>query len=114
MRRIELNASGWRSKDDLWDALLAGLGAPDWHGRSLDALWDSLTEDAAYCLAAGRQINRVQPPFEIHVADVAGLPRPMQDRLVRVAKLFADAREGFALEVWFHLPRALRRRVGLS
>ncbi|MFT4286848.1 barstar family protein [Nocardioides sp.] len=37
-----LDGAGVASKDDLWTALAAALGFPDYFGRNLDALWDCL------------------------------------------------------------------------
>ena len=42
MRIIELDAAKWKTIIDFYDALLASLGAPEWHGKSPDALIDSM------------------------------------------------------------------------
>ncbi|WP_436216152.1 barstar family protein [Bradyrhizobium sp. LjRoot220] len=42
MQIIELNAENWRTWRDLYDALLTALGAPEGHGRNLNALIDSM------------------------------------------------------------------------
>ncbi|PBN44307.1 barstar family protein [Sphingobium sp. D43FB] len=42
MNVVELNAQRWETRDDFYDALLSKLGAPDWHGRSIAALIDSM------------------------------------------------------------------------
>ena len=55
---IELDGSSWVTEDDFYTALLGALGAPDWHGRNLDALADSLR---------GADINAVNPPLWITI-----------------------------------------------
>jgi RNAse (barnase) inhibitor barstar len=55
---IELNGSGWQTPLDFYDALLAALSAPHWHGRSLDALLDSMI---------GGGINAVEAPYTVTI-----------------------------------------------
>lgn len=55
---ILLRPCEWQSKQDFYDELLPQIGAPDWHGRNLDAVADSLVTG---------QINTVEPPFVIEV-----------------------------------------------
>jgi RNAse (barnase) inhibitor barstar len=99
LQRIELDASGWVSEDHLWNALLAGLGAPDWHGRNYDALWETVTEVARYPSTRESLINRVQPPFQIVVRNAASVPSPISRRLHEIAALLAEAHEEFDLRV---------------
>ncbi len=56
MKIIELDANGWLTALDFYDALLAALGAPHWHGRSIDALIDSIIYG---------NINPVEAPYRI-------------------------------------------------
>lgn len=42
MRIIDLNAENWKSILDFYDALLPALGAPAWHGHSVNAIIDSM------------------------------------------------------------------------
>jgi RNAse (barnase) inhibitor barstar len=58
VEEIELDGATWKRTDDFYASYLAAVGAPDWHGRNLDALWDSLT---------GGDINRCNPPFHIRI-----------------------------------------------
>ncbi len=48
MYGIGLDAAKWRTTDDFYADLLSELKAPAWHGRNLDALWDTLTERAKF------------------------------------------------------------------
>jgi len=77
MRTIELNAFGWKHALDFYDALLAALGAPEWHGRSVNALADTMIWSD--------EINAVKPPYVVKVANLAGAPAAVREE-VRVAK----------------------------
>lgn len=99
LRRIELDASGWSGDRHLWTALLSALGAPAWHGRNYDALWDTVTEHARYGVPAGNLINRVQAPFEIVVFNAGSLPAQVAKMLEDIASLLAEAKEEFDLPV---------------
>lgn len=58
MRELFLNGSDWRCKDDVYDDFFRAVGAPEWHGRNLDALNDSI--------AAG-SINQIEVPYKLIV-----------------------------------------------
>lgn len=92
MRTITLDANKWGVPGDFCDAIVAGLGAPDWHGRNLDALADSIS---------GGQINAVEPPYAIIIT---GKVRPQLELLLRgFAALVTHAREdeGIAVSITF-------------
>ncbi|MBA4091108.1 MULTISPECIES: barstar family protein [Sphingomonadaceae] len=93
MELIELDASGWAKPLDFYLALLPRLGAPEWHGLNLDALYDSLLGD----------INAVEPPFAVTIANIDNLPVEMADFMARVATVFADARHDHGVEVTLQL-----------
>jgi len=78
MRRVAIDASGWRGEDDLWAALLGALEAPGWHGRNLDALADSL----------GGGVNGVEGPVCL---SIRGVPAALARRLAEVAAVIAEA-----------------------
>ncbi len=70
----------WQTANDFYTAYLTAVGAPDWHGRNLDALWDSLT---------GGDINRRNPPFRVRIAgltEMGGDARQMVERFVAFAE----------------------------
>jgi hypothetical protein len=77
MKIIELDASGWLSPLDFYDALLASLGAPEWHGRSIAALIDSIIVG---------DINSVAPPYRVVVT---GLKRAEEDVFDALIQAFA-------------------------
>jgi hypothetical protein len=64
MRFLDLDASGWRSVDDFYEALLGAVGAPHWHGCSPDALTDSMIWGG---------INEVEPPYTVRISGTADL-----------------------------------------
>jgi hypothetical protein len=97
--KIELDASEWRSEDDLWGALLTALGAPDWHGHNYDALWETVTEAAHFGLGEGETINSVQPPFSVTVTNAGSMPSAVRGRLEGIAKLLQDAKLEYDMEV---------------
>jgi RNAse (barnase) inhibitor barstar len=78
---LRLDGSGWQQREDLWEALLAALGAPDWHGHSLDALFDSLVA----------RLNRVPPPLRVEMAGVARTPPALVAYATRIRAVFEDA-----------------------
>jgi hypothetical protein len=72
MRTIELNARRWRTVHDFYDALFAEIGAPDWHGRSVNALVDSMVW--------GR-INSLEPPYTVRVSGTEFTPPEVRDEV---------------------------------
>ena len=80
-RIITLDASGWTSRDDFYDALLPALGAPDWHGRNLDALYDSI---------GSGEINQVGPPLRVRINGWNPSPA-MTEFFEKVRQVFVDA-----------------------
>lgn len=58
MKIIELDASGWLTPIDFYDALLASLGAPKRHGKNINALIDSMIVG---------DINSVEAPYRVVV-----------------------------------------------
>ncbi len=79
-----LNASRWQNASDFYDAYLAAVGAPEWHGRNLDALWDSLT---------GGDINKLNPPFSIQIIGTSKMGDDARDTLKRFEALISEAKE---------------------
>ena len=63
MRELVLDAAGWQTRDDFYDAFFLAVGAPSWHGRNLDALNDSI--------GAG-EINEIEVPYRLVVRNLDG------------------------------------------
>jgi len=75
---FNLNADGWRSADDVYDAFFRAVRAPDWHGRNLDALNDSISTG---------NINEVEVPYRLIVRNASRAnpeARTMIDRFLDV------------------------------
>lgn len=83
METIALNASRWKNASDFYDAYLAALGAPEWHGRNLDASWDSLT---------GGDINQRHSPFTIQIRKTAQMGDGARELVKGFKALIAEAR----------------------
>jgi RNAse (barnase) inhibitor barstar len=94
MKDIVLDASAWRDRDDFYYALLPALGAPDWHGRNLDALNDSI---------AGDDISAVRLPFRIKITNASSVPADLQKYLFKFADLITDIRVSRGCEVYLML-----------
>ncbi len=81
LAHVRLAAAGWETAADLWAALLPALGAPEWHGPSLDALFDSIVA----------RLNRVQPPMVVELAGVAQAGPAVVTYVTRIREVFDDA-----------------------
>jgi RNAse (barnase) inhibitor barstar len=93
VKEIILDADGWKSQEDFFIALLPKLGAPDWHGHNLDALWDSLV--------AG-QINSTKSPYFITIINADKIPDILVAYLVKFEKLVIGMQaEGADIQVKF-------------
>lgn len=76
MRIIELDATKWKTVIDFYDAVLSSVGAPEKHGRSPDALIDSMVWGG---------MNSLEPPYTIRISGAATLPKDVRDH-VEIAK----------------------------
>lgn len=91
MKELVLNGAEWAAKDDVYDAFFRAVGAPEWHGRNLDALADSIS---------GGSINQVEVPYRLVIENydtIGPHAKPMTDNLI---KLIRDlAAEGCPVEI---------------
>ncbi len=71
---------------DFYNALLPALGAPKWHGESVDALIDSMIW--------GR-INAIEPPYTIRIVGTQKLSKDVRDHINLVKEDLAGARKEF-------------------
>ena len=86
-----MNGVAWQSADDFYRAYFEAIGAPEWHGRNLDALWDSLT---------GGGINQRNPPLCIRILGLAQMGTDARRITEGFGALVADARsEGYKVEL---------------
>ena len=82
MRIIDLNATNWRTWEDFYDALLAELGAPEGHGRSLNALIDSMVWGG---------MNVIEAPYTIRISGAGKLSESMVNEIEEVRQALAAA-----------------------
>lgn len=88
MTEITLDAAAWQDFRDIYAALLPALGAPDWHGPNLDAVYDALV--------AGHY--RVAPPLTVIVREVARSSDAVRAYLPRLVTVFNDARAQYDID----------------
>ncbi|MBB5715476.1 barstar family protein [Sphingomonas aerophila] len=84
VQRIDFDASRWTGRADFYAALLPRLGAPEWVGGNLDALFDSF---------AGN--NTLAPPYDVVVHGLKAMPPAELAYIRRAEQVFADARAEF-------------------
>lgn len=85
MRIIEIDGSDWQSVKDFLTALRAAIGAPDWHGWSVNAFIDSMIWGG---------INQIEPPYEICISGCECVPKEVTDHIDLLASALADAVSG--------------------
>jgi RNAse (barnase) inhibitor barstar len=91
---LTIDADGWSAPSDFYETVLPKLRAPQWHGRNLDALWDSIARSGT---------NDLQPPFAMRIFNTERLSPEMTAFMEKVETLFRDASEAgvpVALHVW--------------
>jgi RNAse (barnase) inhibitor barstar len=86
MQIIELDATNWKTVDDFYDALLTAIGAPEWHGRNLNALLDSMIWGG---------INAIEPPYTIRISGLAKLPNDIRNEVEMAKQDLAQGRMDF-------------------
>lgn len=86
MRSIELNAATWKTAHDFYDALLVAIGAPEGHGRNMNALIDSMVWGG---------INAVKPPYTVRIRGVAVLPNEVREEIELLKRYLAEGRKEF-------------------
>ena len=69
---------------DFYDALLPQIGAPDWHGRNLNAVDDSLVYGG---------INSKEPPFRFRIINASDLPSPVRGEVKGFVDMVTRARD---------------------
>lgn len=89
MTELELDARGWRSAEDVFEALLKALRAPDWHGHNLDALNDSLRSG---------DLNAINAPVAVRVTGLEEATAVARVAAWRIRRLFVElANDGVAV-----------------
>ena len=85
-RVIDLDAERWSNVLDFYSALLEALGAPAWHGKSVDALVDSIIWSG---------IKAVEPPYKISIRHAAGAPKDVLEEIELAKQALAEHRLEF-------------------
>jgi hypothetical protein len=91
MTIIELDASEWNTSGDFLSALKVAIGAPDWHGLSVNAFVDSIGTGG---------INAVEPPYVVRVVNARRLGQDVIELIVAISsavekrRLYEAARTG--------------------
>ena len=80
---IEIDASGWRCVLDFYKAVLRQIGAPGWHGMSIDALIDSIVYGG---------INKLDPPYTLRFLNTGGLSNEIADELRNAKEAIDESR----------------------
>lgn len=96
MKQLSVDVSQCITVDEFYSVFLRALRAPEWHGRNLNALWDSITSD----------INDVMPPYVVVVSGSGALPGNLSGELERFQELFAEARQARDLDISLIVSRA--------
>jgi RNAse (barnase) inhibitor barstar len=80
---LPLDANGWKTADDLYDAFFHAVGAPSWHGRNFDAVNDSVSTG---------NINRVEVPYRLAIQNLRKAEEPAREMVRRFAELIDSIR----------------------
>jgi hypothetical protein len=83
MRTIDLDASHWRNVSDLYESILPAIGAPEWHGDSINALIDSMIWGG---------INQIHPPYRICIMGTKSLPEKIRKEIDHLKTALASHR----------------------
>lgn len=75
MKEIVLQGAHWQTRNDFYEAFLRAVGAPAWHGRNLDALYDSI---------GSGDINEVEVPYSVRITGSSAMSSEAQE----MVKLF--------------------------
>jgi hypothetical protein len=84
MTTIDLDASGWRSSSDFFNALATALKSPEWHGRSIDAFLDTMVWHD--------DIDGVIPPYTIRIRGLQDAPKNVRDEVHDLRDCLVEAR----------------------
>lgn len=68
-------------EEDFYNMFLPQVKAPEWHGRNLDALADSVVTGG---------INSIEPPYTIHCINSSNTPKHMAEFQLKVLAIFNE------------------------
>src|SRR3977135_1128020 len=84
MKIVELDAKNWTTILDFYDAILHALGAPEDHGRNLNALLDSMIWTD--------KINELKTPYCIRILLSETIPKDIREEIQTAEQLIDYAR----------------------
>lgn len=70
------------SEDDFYDVFLPQVAAPEWHGRNLDALNDSVVSGG---------VNKIEPPYTIRSLNTGDVAKELVTFQLKVLSIFNEA-----------------------
>ncbi len=70
-----------KSEDDFYDIFLPQVQAPEWHGRNLDALTDSVVKG---------NVNSIEPPYIIHNVNTGSISESIAEFQLKVLNTFNE------------------------
>jgi len=82
VRLVRLDASKWQKPLDFYESLLESLGAPERHGRNVNALIDSMVYGG---------INKLEPPYRIAIEGTHAVPGAVAEEIKLVRKCLYEA-----------------------
>jgi RNAse (barnase) inhibitor barstar len=90
-REILLDGAHWRTQDDFYDAFFLAVGSPTSHGRSLEALADSV---------CGGQVNDVDIPYTLVIRGYDRMQESARRFVNRVCRILLELQaEGCDIDV---------------
>jgi RNAse (barnase) inhibitor barstar len=116
-REITLDAAAWREFRDIYAAMLPALGAPDWHGPNLDAVYDALvaghykvmSASAAVADGEAAEVSRNDAgigrarPLRVTMINTGAASAAVRAYLARLVTVFDDARAQYGVEARLRL-----------
>ncbi len=100
MKIIELDAAKWRNRRIFYADLLNAVEAPDWHGKNINALIDSIIWGG---------INALEPPYTIRIRNLAQADAKAREELEGFLSYLPECKaeyllaEGHTCEVFFEI-----------
>lgn len=70
------------SENDFYDTFLPQVAAPEWHGRNLDALNDSVVSGG---------VNKIEPPYTIRNLNTGDVDKELVAFQLKVLAIFNEA-----------------------
>ncbi len=86
MKSIVLTSNDWQDVLDFYAALKVGVGAPEWHGDSIDSFVDSMIWGG---------VNRIEAPYVINIQVEGALDPKLLSEIINLRNALRKARDSF-------------------